>query len=192
MKENLVQKIFLSMIFFILGGCAYNQTFNSAALKNASSFEGKTGVVGVLLTNFSSSCDSESGEIILYGPDGKKEQIDFTMNSVFASYLPSGTHRIEEVRYRCNYSTRRGTTINYFKWYFDTDNMYAKDLLVSESPNSINKTFIIHGMATVRVPKRGFCKFAVTPKTDGKWNDQSDILTGEKIAIDLDYVASCK
>lgn len=192
MKKNLIQKIYLTMMFVILCGCTYNQTFDKGSLKSASSFEGKSGVVGVLLTNFSGSCDSESGEIILYGPDGEKEQIDFTMNSVFASYLPSGTHKIEEVRYRCNYSTRGGTTINYFKWYFDSENMYAKDLLVSKSPNSVDKTFIIHGSASISVPESGFCKFAVNPETDGKWGDRSGALTGDKIAIDLDNVASCE
>ena len=190
MKKLLMYSISASLV--TLCSCAINGTLDKWSLKNESTFDGESGVVGVIQASFSASCDSESGEIILSGPDGKKEQIDFKMNTLFASYLVPGEHKVEEVRYRCNYSGGRGITINYLKWLFDSQNMFAKDLLVSKPPNSIDKTFIIHGSASIIVPENRFCKFAVNPEFTGKWSGDSKLLRSDKIALDMEQISSCE
>jgi hypothetical protein len=180
------------VLTFVFFSCAINETFSKWELKDESMFEGQTGIVGVVRTNFSGSCNSESGEIILYGPDGEKEQIDFLMNNLFASTLIPGKHRVEEIRYRCNYSTVRGTTINYLNWFFDTENRYAKDLLLSSSGNTVTKTYIIHGEASLVVPEDGFCKFAIVPGTTGQWSGDSEVLRKGEIALDMNKIPSCE
>jgi hypothetical protein len=189
MKKLLMYSISASLV--TLCSCAINGTLDKWSLKNESTFDGESGVVGVIQASFSGTCDSETGEIMLYGPDGKKEQIDFTMNSLFASYLVPGEHKIERVRYRCNFSTPRGTTINYLTWLFDSENMYAKDMFYSEASNSVTKTFVIHGSASITVPENGFCKFAVNPESTGKWSGDSKTLKSDKIALNVEQIPSC-
>lgn len=193
MKNGMVLQIISAMaLSTVLFSCAINETFSKSELKDEALFEGRTGVVGVIRTDFSASCTGESGEIILYGPDGKKEQIDFYMNRLFASSLIPGKHKVEEIRYRCNYSKGGRTTINVFKWFFDDENMFAKDLLQSSSGNSVYRTYIIHGDASVVVPEDGFCKFAIDPKTTGRWGGDSQVLRNGEIALDMDKIPSCR
>ena len=191
MAKRIIQGFIFALTLVALSSCAINQTFDKWDLRNEAAFEGESGLIGVVHASLSGACDSETGEIILYGPDGKKEQIDFVSNRLFASYLIPGTHKIEEVRYRCNYTTRAGTTINYLKWYFDSDNMFAKNKLFSKSGNTVTQTFIIHGSALVNVPEDGFCKFAVSPDKEGRWSGGID-LKDDRIAIDLNSVPSCQ
>ena len=70
--------------------------------------------------------------------------------------------------------------------------MFAKDLLQSSSGNTVTRTYIIHGGASIVVPEDGFCKFAIVPETTGRWSGDSQALRNDKIALDMEKIPSCR
>ena len=76
MAKRIIQGFIFALTLVALSSCAINQTFDKWDLRNEAAFEGESGVIGVVHASLSGACDSETGEIILYGPDGKKEQAD--------------------------------------------------------------------------------------------------------------------